>query len=114
MQRQYAEFFHNGASCTVVHEGEHGKLIRVYSKIRGQGHATALLTKVCEWADENGVYLNLIAMGYGGPVQTMLDPRQLRSFYEKFGFVALDAYPVGPRMARTPRRKNTSYDEREN
>lgn len=114
MPRQYAEFFHMGASCTVVHEGDQGKLIRVYSKTRGQGHATALLTSVCEWADENGINLNLIAMGYGGPVQTMLDPMQLRAFYEKFGFVALDAYPVGARMVRSPRRKNTSYDEREN
>ena len=49
---------------------------------RTQGHATALLSKVCAEADRRGIYLILCA-----------DPG-LESFYEKRGFSTIQTEPV--------------------
>ena len=49
---------------------------------RSQGHATALLTKVCAEADRRGISLVLCA-----------DPG-LESFYEKRGFSTIQTEPV--------------------
>lgn len=63
---------------------------RVYSQDRGKGHATGLLRRVIEWADENDLELFLRAQAYGHPVQTILDNNQLLKFYGKFGFERTD------------------------
>lgn len=111
MDKYVEEFKYESARCTVTVVGENGLLSHVYSRTRGQGHATVLLTNVIEWADKNGLQLHLYVRGYGGPVQTMLSNSQLELFYGKFGFVRADEYDTFPKMIRT---KNTPYDEREN
>ena len=69
------EFNFKSASCRlVVHSPNAADISYVYSKVRGQGHATGLLTEVCKYADENDLDIFLLARGYGGPVQTMLNP----------------------------------------
>lgn len=111
----WVDFNHESASCTVAVDGNAGTVLRVYSKTRGEGHATGLLTKVIEYADKNGLRLNLRARQYGGPIQTMLSNEDLVKFYEKFGFevAPYDDKRSGTIMTR-PRTKNTPYDEREN
>jgi len=84
------EFKYESASCDVVIRKGVAKVLYVYSKHRGRGHAKGLLRRVTEWADENGLELTLTAQGYGGPVQTMLDQNQLIKFYESFGFERAD------------------------
>lgn len=111
MDKRVEEFRYESARCTVVISGDRGLVSHVYSKIRGQGHATGLLTRVIEFADKNGLELHLVARGYGGPVQTMLNPDQLVRFYKKFGFIDQgDGCAVNTPMIRT---KNTPYNERE-
>jgi GNAT superfamily N-acetyltransferase len=62
-----------------------GRLSSLFSVTRNQGYATALMNMMCDWADENGVYLWLVAKPYGTPHGT-LNPAQLINFYERFGF----------------------------
>lgn len=109
------EFRYKDATCEVDLEDGVGYVTRVYSKVRSGGQGSGLLRLVTAWADENDLELRLHARGYGGPVQTMLDNNQLAQFYKKFGFEEDPEREVdlGTMMVR-PRRKNTSYDEREN
>lgn len=109
------EFRYESATCKLtISEGNNADLSHVYAKVRGQGHATVLLTQVMEFADKNDLQLYLRVRGYGGPVQTMLSNEQLVRFYSKFGFVDKgDGCAVNTLMVR-PRTKNTPYSEREN
>lgn len=84
---------------------------RIYARVRGQGHATALLREITEWADKNDLELHLTVRSYGHPVHTILSNEQLVRFYSKFGFVDQgDGCAVDTKMIRT---KNTPYDERD-
>lgn len=62
-----------------------GRLSSLFSVIRNQGYASALMQEICDWADENDVYLWLVAKPYGTPHGT-LNPEQLVRFYQRFGF----------------------------
>lgn len=69
----------------------------LYSREPRKGHATAVMKKAVEFADERGVTLYLQAKRYG--YSRGLDNKQLVSFYEKFGFVK-----EGILMRRSPSR----------
>ena len=86
MYDNYHEFHYESASCEVTIVSGQGLVHRVYAEKRGLGHATGLLRRVAEWADENDLELFLRAQAYGHPVQTILDNNQLIKFYSKFGF----------------------------
>ena len=72
------EIFMDSASNT-------GRLSSLFSVTRNQGYASALMQMMCDWADENGIYLWLVAKPYGTPHGT-LNPQQLVNFYNRFGF----------------------------
>lgn len=99
----YVEFHHQSASCEVFLDNGVGLVHRVYSKDRGRGQGSALLRRVTEWADENGLELFLRAQAYGHPVQTILDNNQLIKFYEKFGFEREDSDDIC--MSNIPMRR---------
>lgn len=108
------EFRFESATCRLREHGDGtADVTHVYAENRGLGHATGLLKAVIEYAESRDLQLYLLARGYGGPIQTMLNPEQLQAFYEKFGFERMGDGLPGVRMTR-PRRKNTPYDEREN
>lgn len=105
-------FNHKSASCLLtVEDYGRAKLSHVYSEQRGQHHASELMEKVIQFADNNNLELFLKVQAYGHPVQTILTNQQLVDFYRKFGFEHNTLGLVG-QMAR-PRKKNTSYNERE-
>ena len=73
--------------------------IRVPAESRRQGHASALLRKVCGNADAGQITLILKVEPFDGkPVDT----GRLAEFYERFSFVAIQAAPLV--MARMPNR----------
>lgn len=80
-----------------------GRLSSLFSVSRGKGYATGLLTMICEWADENDVYLWLVAKPYGRP-RDILDQKQLMEFYGRFGFIPKPQFDVAARnvMHRRP------------
>jgi len=62
-----------------------GRLSNLFSVTRNQGYASALMRLICDWADENDVYLWLVAKPYGTP-RGILSQEQLIRFYGRFGF----------------------------
>lgn len=83
-------------------EDRSGRLSELYSVNRGQGYATKLMTLVCEWADENDVYLWLVARPYGNP-RGALEMKDLIKFYERFDFRRADRFSrKGYSMERSP------------
>ena len=106
------EYRYESATCKLTDHGDGtADLTHVYAQNRGQGHASGVVRLALEEADRRGLSVYLLVRGYGGPVRTMLSNDQLIEFYRKFGFERVDT-SNSPRMKR-PRRKNTSYDERE-
>lgn len=90
-------------------------LTNVYSSIRGQGHATGLMERVCLHADANDLTLELIASPYKAVAkESILDLAQLITFYRKFGFVEFMTSSGNVHMTRIAREKNTLYNEKEN
>jgi len=61
-------------------------LSNLFSRHRGQGHATAVMKKVIAYADKNGLEIKLLVQRYGHTDRKALDNLQLIAFYEKFGF----------------------------
>ena len=80
-----------------------GRLSNLFSVTRNRGYATGLLNMICDWADENGVYLWLVAKPYGTPRGT-LDPVQLVNFYKRFGFTQKPA-STNNTMHRWPKKQ---------
>ena len=65
---------------------------------QGTGHATELLRRVCDEADQAGLVLVLWPRPYGDDIA--LSAGQLRDWYAKFGFRVIQPDP--PLMARAP------------
>lgn len=90
------------ARAKLRHEDDtNAKLVDVYSEIRGQGHATQLLTSIMEDVDRKGITLWLEVQGYGDP-HTVLTNSQLIRFYERFGFDVIDHTHCPIQMVRYP------------
>lgn len=60
----------------------------VHSRVRGKGHATKVLSDIIDYADAQGLTLQLHVQQYGPPQDT-LNNKQLEEFYGKFGFVTV-------------------------
>lgn len=90
------------ATATLRYEDkETAKLTNLYSEVRGQGHATQLLTTITDLADQDGISIWLEVQSNGDP-HTVMTNSQLISFYEKFGFDVLDRSHCPVRMVRYP------------
>jgi GNAT superfamily N-acetyltransferase len=61
------------------------KLSNLYSELRGQGHASALMEVVMKHADDEGISLWLEVQRFGA-TRDGLDNETLIAFYERFGF----------------------------
>ncbi|ASR80098.1 acetyltransferase [Arthrobacter phage Correa] len=57
----------------------------VFAKERRKGHASALMEKLIEYADDHNLVLNLEVRRYGHPIGP--DNEVLKTFYSKYGFV---------------------------
>lgn len=65
--------------------------VKVHTNIRGKGVGKALLSKVCEFADKNGIVLEL---GVSPDLSlNSLDYEGLVKLYEKFGFKLVEDLP---------------------
>ena len=73
----------------------------LHSRIRGQGHASALLQTIIDFADKRGLYLWLKVQRYSDP-HGGLDNSQLIRLYEKFGFDILNDQDKPVTMGRIP------------
>lgn len=93
-------FERESASCSVEYWDDTGYLVSLKSTVRRQGHATALLTLVTQWADVNQVPLQLVAAPYGEGEK--LGPHGLIQFYKKFGFVQVPPHTGFYHMRREP------------
>ncbi len=106
-------FRHVSATATVnLVDPKLGFLNSVYSRVRREGHATALMNQVIAWADENEVMLLLTAQTYGS--ESTLSNQALVEFYRRFGFKDQMDLELWPRkMYRAPRKKYNAHNEEE-
>lgn len=74
--------------------------VRTKKEYRGEGRASNLLRIVCRDADLEGVTLTLDVRPHGWPGDC-LNEGQLKSWYERMGFVMID--PLCDLYERTPR-----------
>lgn len=84
MSSDRALFKHESASVMVTPAEDHYWISHLYSIVPRKGHATVVLQKVVDWADENELVLKLTAKQYGNVHG--LTTKQLHTFYQKFGF----------------------------
>ena len=81
-------FKHLSASARIVPLDKYTyALSNVWATTKGQGHASALMRKITDYADDHDITLRLVVQSYGRPVPGSLDNFGLVIFYGKFGFV---------------------------
>lgn len=81
-------FRHAGASARLVPLDKFNYAVsNVWSKTRHQGHASAVMHEIIQYADDHELTLRLVVQAYGRPDKTSLDNFGLVIFYQKFGFV---------------------------
>lgn len=80
--------------------GHSATITDLFSNIRNNGHAAALMEKTLSYTDKAGYIVYLEAKRFGHPIG--LDNATLQKFYEKFGFVREEG--LGPKrwMHRPP------------
>lgn len=79
-------FANSGASLDlIIWPNGRATLANVYSRRRGYGYGRAVMEEVCAFCDDNGIALGLRPESYG-PGASPEKTKQLRGFYEKFGF----------------------------
>lgn len=79
------------------------RLHNLRSAVLAHGHASALLQIVIDWADEQGVDIQLVVQGYGR--HGILNNKQLVAFYEKYGFEKCNTVTPA-HMSRTSHNKH--------
>lgn len=62
------------------------RIDRIIAAERGQGHGTAAMRIICDWADRRGVVLTATADPIDVPGQRRANERRLRRFYTRRGF----------------------------
>lgn len=65
--------------------GHSATITDLFSNIRNNGHASALMEKTLSYTDKAGYVVYLEAKRFGHPIG--IDNSALQKFYEKFGFV---------------------------
>lgn len=95
-------FRYGGASARVIALDKFTYAVsNVWSKTRHQGHASVVMSDICEFADANDITLRLVVQRYGYTDASAMDNPTLMKFYAKFGFVEdSDGWPVT--MVRHP------------
>ena len=79
-------FNNDHASASVVIWPKGGAtVVNLYSRKRGEGHATDVMNQICLFADDNCLKLSLSADSYG-PGKSLEKSLALATFYKKFGF----------------------------
>lgn len=97
-------FMYKGASLRLTPMSEDVyALSSLISLDRGKGHATAVMERVAEYADDKNITLRLVVQRFGKP-RDGLDNRQLQAFYECFGFVVEGDQRPPFHMVRVPSR----------
>lgn len=87
IQTGFLKFTHELATARVTLWNDGVAYISgVYSRKRGQGHASQVMKDICEMADTNGLILQLDVSSYGPDNQYKLTDEQLQEWYSKFGF----------------------------
>lgn len=103
-----AGFGHESASVLLtVWDDEHATVSDLSSKVRNKGHASGVLHKVINLADDLGLVLLVEVEAYeNGIVATPvegLSNTQLVGFYGKFGFMVVNEGEFPVLMERAPR-----------
>lgn len=80
-----------------------GHVSGVYSRKLGEGHATAVLNGICQFADDRKIPLSLEVSAYGPKRDDKLDNMQLEAFYQRFGFKRVDDGALPIWMERQPK-----------
>lgn len=88
----------------IVWENGDATVSALYSKERKQGHATALMQQVVEYADERNMRLILDAQQFGHPIGP--DNSYLVAFYERFGFMVVNPRGRIKTMIRASQKKH--------
>lgn len=66
------------------HGGDYFRIDSIRMETKGDGRGTAVMERICEWADKNNVVLTLTPSDSYGASSV----GRLVSFYKKFGFVS--------------------------
>lgn len=83
-------------------DGKYAIVNGLLSMERGEGHATALMQRVTDYADKHDITLTLVAKRFGWPMGP--DNTYLVHFFEKFGFMPdSSGSAVARHMSRPPR-----------
>lgn len=86
-QTGFLKFTHETSTARLtIWDNNVGHITGVYSRVRGQGYASQLLTSIIQYADENYLKLILEVESYGKDDLQKLNNDQLVGFYSKFGF----------------------------
>lgn len=99
MTQSVIKLSHKSASVRLFPDYDSYRVSDLYSKQRGLGHASELMKKVVEYADEHSIDLYLIAQAYGRNPE--LSNAQLISFYKRFGFKVVPNRKKPTMMERT-------------
>jgi GNAT superfamily N-acetyltransferase len=100
MERVVFRFESARATLFKLEDGT-AKVTNVHAQMRGQGHATAVLSRIIEYADKHQLPLWLEVQRYGHP-RGGLTNAQLLNFYSKFGFVLNPDERLPRWMSREP------------
>jgi hypothetical protein len=95
-------FSHKAATAELyIWDSSQATLSALYCYDRGKGYAKALMTEICNFADDRKLSLILAVSPYGH-IRPRLEEFELIEFYKKFGFV-VDEEIHGTDMTRYPR-----------
>jgi ribosomal protein S18 acetylase RimI-like enzyme len=102
---QNVEFKNESARCILhIWDDKSATVSSVHSVIRNQGHATGLMKKVTDYADEHGLALLLDVNQFGHPIGP--DNAYLIGFYQRFGFEILNVRARVKTMRRPSQEKH--------
>lgn len=85
-------FKHESATAKLaLWENGSATLFNLYSKTRGQNHASELMRLICAYLDDHELNAQLRVSRYGYSDRKALTNTQLSEFYRKFGFEFLSS-----------------------
>lgn len=81
----------------------------LYAIDRGKGHASGLIERVCDIADQNNYLVRLEARQYSDPHG--LTTHELIEFYSRHGFILDPKRPPDTNIMERPRKNYTGYND---